>query len=241
MSQTTASTAPFTSAILLAGGSGTRMGNANPKQYLPILGKPIALWSFELFTSIPQIQEVIVVCQGEYQPYFSEAFEQYMRDDIQLKFAAPGTRRQDSVFNGLQQIAEHSELVCIHDSSRPLITKDMVERVLKDGFSMGAAAVGMPLKFTIKEAAPCGTVVGTPDRSRYWEVQTPQVIQPALLKEAFQKANKENLTVTDDLSLVELLNRPVKMVEGSYSNLKITTPDDLHLAELLMKAHYPNA
>ncbi len=221
---------PTTAVILLAGGVGSRMGSSMPKQYLPLRGKPVALWSFEVFCQLP-IQELVVVCREEYRPLFLEAA---INSTCRLHFAEPGEQRQDSVFNGLQKISKEIELVCVHDAARPLITKKIVENVLLHAHKAGAAAAGMPLKFTIKETAADGTILNTPDRSRFWEVQTPQAVRIELLKKGFAKAKELNAAVTDDLSLVELLQIPAKMVSGSYANLKITTPEDLHIAELLL-------
>lgn len=215
------------SAILLAGGIGTRMQSEKPKQYLQLADKPLALHSFDLFASMPQIDEIIVVCDPTYQTLF--------KAPKKVKFALPGARRQDSVYNGFQLISEASTLVCIHDTARPFITQAIIEKALAAATQHGAAVVGVPLKFTIKEIEQDQLVKSTPDRSRYWEVQTPQVILPSLLRCGFAYAQEHQLTVTDDASLVELINHPVKMVEGSHLNIKITTPDDLKFAEWLVR------
>ncbi|XP_010523431.1 PREDICTED: 2-C-methyl-D-erythritol 4-phosphate cytidylyltransferase, chloroplastic isoform X1 [Tarenaya hassleriana] len=219
------------SVILLAGGQGKRMGMSIPKQYLPLLGQPIAVYSFFTFSRMNEVKEIVVVCDPFYRDVFEDAQELV---DIDLKFALPGKERQDSVYNGLQEVDLNSELVCIHDSARPLVTTEDVEKVLKDGSVVGAAVLGVPAKATIKEANSESFVVKTLDRKTLWEMQTPQVIKPELLKRGFELVNKEALEVTDDVSIVEHLKHPVYITEGSYTNIKVTTPDDLLLAERIL-------
>ncbi|TMW92415.1 hypothetical protein EJD97_013078 [Solanum chilense] len=219
------------SVILLAGGKGKRMGASMPKQYLPLLGQPIALYSFYTFSKMPQVKEIIVVCDPSYQDIFEDAKE-YIQVD--LKFALPGKERQDSVYSGLQEVDSNSKLACIHDSARPLVQIEDVEKVLKDGWLVGAAVLGVPSKATIKEANSESFVVKTLDRKTLWEMQTPQIIKPELLKKGFELVNREGLEVTDDVSIVEHLKHPVYITEGSYTNIKVTTPDDLLLAERIL-------
>ncbi|KAL3814569.1 hypothetical protein ACJIZ3_015837 [Penstemon smallii] len=219
------------SVILLAGGKGKRMGASMPKQYLPLLGQPIALYSFYTFSKMPQVKEIVVVCDPSYQDIFEDARENIQVD---LKFALPGKERQDSVYSGLEAIDSNSELACIHDSARPLVLAGDVAKVLKDGWVIGAAVLGVPAKATIKEANIESFVVKTLDRKTLWEMQTPQVIKPGLLKEGFELVNREGLEVTDDVSIVEHLKHPVYITEGSYTNIKVTTPDDLLLAERIL-------
>ncbi len=218
---------PF-SVIFLAGGSGTRMKAAIPKQYLLVHTKPLALYSFEVFLSLPEIEEIVVVCDQEYESLFS-AYPISGR----ITFASPGIRRQDSVYNGLQKlsIANENGLVCIHDSARPLIDAALVRRVVLAAEHWDAAVAGVPVKSTIKVCDSAQFVINTPDRSHLWEMQTPQVINKKLLREGFNQALEKKLTITDDVSLVELIGKPVKVVEGSYSNIKVTTPEDLILVQ----------
>ncbi|XP_057493624.1 2-C-methyl-D-erythritol 4-phosphate cytidylyltransferase, chloroplastic-like isoform X2 [Actinidia eriantha] len=196
------------SVILLAGGKGKRMGASMPKQYLPLLGQPIALYSFYTFSKMIEVKEIIVVCDPSYEDIFEDTKEKIQVD---LKFTLPGKERQDSVYSGLQAVDLKSELVCIHDSARPLVTSGDVKQVLKDGWLNGAAVLGVPVKATIKE-----------------------VIKPELLKKGFELVNREGLEVTDDVSIVEHLKHPVYITEGSYTNIKVTTPDDLLLAERIL-------
>ncbi|KAH7521002.1 hypothetical protein FEM48_Zijuj08G0205300 [Ziziphus jujuba var. spinosa] len=154
--------------------------------------------------------------------------------NVELKFALPGKERQDSVYSGLQAVDLASELVCIHDSARPLVSSEDVEKVLKDGWLNGAAVLGVPVKATIKEGNSESFVVKTLDRKTLWEMQTPQVIKPQLLRKGFELVNSEGLEVTDDVSIVEYLKHPVYITEGSYTNIKVTTPDDILLAERIL-------
>lgn len=215
------------SAILVAGGTGTRMQADMSKQYLQLEHKPIARHSFDVLLAMPEVMQMIVVCNPLYRKHFLL--------EKRVDFALPGERRQDSVYNGLQLVSNDADLVCIHDSVRPLITEPLVRRVLEAAAQHGAATAGMPLKFTVKETVKGSSLVAsTPDRSLLWEIQTPQVIRPDLLKQGFSKARAEGLNVTDDVSLVELLGHPVTIIEGSYANLKITTHEDLAIAKSLI-------
>ena len=210
------------SLILLAGGSGSRMGSSIPKQFININGKMLANYSLDVFLSIEAIDEIVIVCASCYQSYFQASKKTF-------KFALPGLRRQDSVFNGLQCVSTSADLVCIHDAARPYISTQIVKDVLQAADQYGAAALGMPMKNTVKQISSDNFVVKTVDRSELWEIQTPQVIKHNLLKEGFNIAYNKDLTVTDDVALVELLEAPVKIVKGSYKNIKVTNPDDLSI------------
>jgi len=220
---------PF-SVILLAGGAGSRLGSSIPKQYLPVHGKPLALYSFEIFTSIPEVTELVVVCGELYESLFKKAAE---GSGAVLKFARPGIRRQDSVLNGLEAIVGEG-LICIHDSARPLIEPSDIELSVRTAGQWGASALGVRVKSTIKVCDGAQVIVETPNRSCLWEVQTPQVIRRDLLQAGFKLALEHQKTVTDDVSLVELLGKPVKVVEGSYENIKVTTPEDLNIVRDLL-------
>lgn len=232
---------PKTCVILLAGGLGSRMKSSIPKQFISLKNKAIARFSFDLFCSMPEVVEIVVVCNPIFQSVFELDKNKKLSHTPQLTFALPGDRRQDSVFNGLQALSfKNIELVCIHDSARPFITAPIVRHILKAADQYGAATCGVPVKFTVKKSDAQGFVKETLQRAEIWEIQTPQIIKSSLLHAGFAIANKENITVTDDVSLVELLHHPVKLVEGEYSNLKITTPEDLILAEQLSSAHNPS-
>ncbi|KAJ7946510.1 2-C-methyl-D-erythritol 4-phosphate cytidylyltransferase [Quillaja saponaria] len=218
------------SVILLAGGKGKRMGASMPKQYLPLLGQPIALHSFYIFSEMFEVKEITVVCDPSYKEIFEDAKENIQ---VELKFTEPGKERQNSVYSGLQAVDLNSELVCIHDSARPLVTSGDVEKVLKDGLLNRAAVLGVPVKATIKEANTDSFVVRTLDGKAFWEMQTPQ---PELLRKGFELVNREGLEVTDDVSIVEHLKHPVYITEGSYTNIEVTTPDDLLVAERILNA-----
>ncbi|TYI77363.1 hypothetical protein E1A91_D06G137000v1 [Gossypium mustelinum] len=176
------------SVILLAGGKGKRMGASMPKQYLPLLGQPIALYSLYTFSRMIEVKEIVVVCDPSYEDIFEEAKDKI---NVDLKFTLPGKERQDSVYSGLQAVDLNSELVCIHDSARPLVRSGDVEKVLKDGWLIGAAVLGVPVKATIKEANSDSYVVKTLDRKTLWEMQTPQVIKPELLRKGFELVHSE--------------------------------------------------
>jgi len=217
------------SLVLLAGGVGKRMGANMPKQYLPLLGKPIALYSLETMSKMAEFKEVVVVCDPSYKDVFEGA-----DCPLPMKFALPGAERQDSVSNGLTEISEDSSLVCIHDSARPLVTVEEVLQVLGDAMEVGAAVLGVQCKATVKEATDDGMVVKTLDRSKLWEMHTPQVIRPQVLRDGFKLVAEKGLEVTDDVSIVEQMGLPVRITKGSYENLKVTTPEDLLIAERLL-------
>eukprot|EP00854_Cymbomonas_tetramitiformis_P003905 gene3905-4868_t len=179
-----------------------------PKQYLPLSGQPIATYSLDIFSEIESICEIIVVCDPSYRDIFTD-FK--LKRDIPVKFALPGAERQDSVFNGFQEISGDSELVAIHDSARPLVTSEEILAVFADATEVGAAVLGVQCKATVKEASG-----------------------PAILAKGFAYVKENNLEVTDDVSIVEHLGEPVRITKGSYENLKVTTPEDMLIAERLL-------
>ncbi|MFA5249798.1 MAG: 2-C-methyl-D-erythritol 4-phosphate cytidylyltransferase [Parachlamydiales bacterium] len=223
---------PFLSLILLSGGKGRRMQNQTPKQYLPLKGKIIAWHSLEFFLKSRLFSEIIIVCANHDQKLFG-VFQNKKTlkpsSKNRLVFAAAGAERQLSVFSGLKKVSSSSDLVLIHDSARPFISKKALAKLIQSGLKTGAAALGAPVKNTIKKVKN-GQVIKTLKRDELYEIYTPQAIRPELLKKAFKKL-KANQKVTDDVSLIELLKHPVTIVEDTTFNLKITTPLDLEIAE----------
>lgn len=219
------------SVIFLAGGVGKRMGAQIPKQYIHLGGKEIALYSFEVFASMEYVHELVVVCEEEYENVFKS-----VSIDKPLKFARPGKERQDSCFNGFSKARPGASLVAIHDSARPLLREEDAIACFHDAYQYGAAVLGVPVKSTIKEVNTDQLVVRTPDRATLWEVQTPQCIKPELLRKGFEKVKAENLEVTDDVSIIEQLGEPVRITTGDYYNIKLTTPEDLQLAESVLSS-----
>jgi len=216
----------FTSLILLAGGQGARMGGGIPKQFRLLARKPLARYSFEIFEDLPEIDEIVIVCE----PRFSSLFAS---DRKPLSFALPGKRRQDSVFNGLTVASKNADLICIHDAARPFVEKKFIIQLLEETIRCKAAAIAVPASNTIKKADQNRCVQCTLTRNELWELQTPQAIERSLLIKAFDHAHRFGIEATDDLSLIEALGEKTFLIEGSPRNFKITTPFDWALAEKL--------
>lgn len=215
-------------AILLAGGKGVRMGSPTPKQYLKLLGKPMARYSFELFLETPAIQQIVVVCATGHRQVFSHT------GHCQVDFAKPGRERQDSAYSGFCE-AMDSDLICIHDAAYPLLTQEDLEAVIEAASKHGAAVAATPVPYTIKEVNKRGFVTRTPERSSLWQAQTPQIIRKDLLAQGYTEATKRGVIATDDVALMELINQPVKVVSTDPSNIKVTTPSDFELACQLLE------
>ena len=212
--------------IFLAGGVGSRMTAPVPKQFLPLARKPLFSYSLDVFVASDAIDAIVVVCAEEFRHHF----DGYNG----LCFALPGPRRQDSVYNGLQEVPDDTSLVVVHDAARPFISDAMVSDTLTAAEEHGAATVGVPVVYTVKRADDEGFVAETLPREQVWEIQTPQVVRHDVIKKGFEKALADDVTVTDDVALAELIGLPVKLVEGSRKNVKITTQEDLSFAESLL-------
>lgn len=211
------------SVIILGGGVGERMGALVPKQFLNLLGKPLLEYSLEAFGVVEAVSEVVIVCAAPYRGLLK--LEEYPKP---VRFADPGKRRQDSVAKGLEFC--ENEWIAVHDGVRPLVSVPLIENVLKVAFQEGAAVPVVPIKSTLKERDAKGYIKKTHDRDQFFEVQTPQAMRRDWLEKGLQEASRQGLTLTDDVSFIELIGKPVKLVEGEEPNLKVTTPFDLEVA-----------
>ena len=205
------------------------MKTKDSKLLLKINGKTVLERSVNTFLNISDVDEVIVVAREKDIPAFSDILT-----DERVSFVVGGDTRQQSVMNALDVI-DDCELIIIHDGARPLIKSEDIENTIRAAKENKAAAVGVFVKDTVKVLDKNGFVVSTPDRSTLFAVQTPQIFDFELYRNAAQNAREKGLDFTDDCQLVESFNQKVKTVVGSYSNIKITTPDDIVLAENLLK------
>lgn len=205
------------------------MKTKDSKLLLKINGKTVLERSVNAFLNISDVDEVIVVARDKDIPAFSDILT-----DERVSFVVGGDTRQQSVMNALDVI-DDCELIIIHDGARPLIKSVDIENTIRAAKENKAAAVGVFVKDTVKVVDKNGFVVSTPDRSTLFAVQTPQIFDFELYRNAAQNAREKGLDFTDDCQLVESFNQKVKTVVGSYSNIKITTPDDIVLAENLLK------
>lgn len=205
------------------------MKTKDSKLLLKINGKTVLERSVNAFLNISDVDEVIVVAREKDIPAFSDILT-----DERVSFVVGGDTRQQSVMNAVDVI-DDCELIIIHDGARPLIKSEDIENTIRAAKENKAAAVGVFVKDTVKVVDKKGFVVSTPDRSTLFAVQTPQIFAFELYRNAAQNAREKGLDFTDDCQLVESFNQKVKTVVGSYSNIKITTPDDIVLAENLLK------
>lgn len=220
-------------AIIAAAGSGTRMGFSKNKVLVPLLGVPILVRSIEKFTCQAWVEQIIVVVRRE---DYSEVESLIKQWDLRVdKLIIGGKRRQDSVALGLESLSPDIEWVFIHDAARPLIESRIINDVYNQVSKYQAIGVAVPVKDTIKVINNVQVVEDTPIRANLWAIQTPQVFSYSLIKQAYQQAKISGWEVTDDCSLVENMGFPVKLIEGSYTNIKITTKEDLQLAAVLLK------
>jgi 2-C-methyl-D-erythritol 4-phosphate cytidylyltransferase len=236
-------------AIVPAAGLGKRFGPGKNKPFQTLCGKPIIVWPLETMESVPAIDEIIPVLKAEDMELGQRIFEEYNLSKIK-RIAAGGRERQDSVYNGLKLIEDENCAVLIHDGVRPLIESELIENAIgtlitasspplekggKEGFSrLDGVVLGVPLKDTIKEADD-GIVKKTLRRESLWAVQTPQVFLYKRILAAYDRAINDGFYSTDDSALMEHYGGKVKIVPGSYRNIKITTPEDILIAEAFLK------
>lgn len=224
-------------AIILAAGQGKRMKTKVQKQFLMLQGKPLLYYSLACFQKSDEIQEIVVVTGKESINYCrSEIIEKYGFTKVK-SITEGGKERYDSVYAGLEECSADTEYVFIHDGARPFITEDIIKRTKEGVIVYGACIAGMPSKDTVKIIDEDNIVSATPERSRVWSVQTPQVFSYSLIKEAYNIARSTSMQgITDDAMIVERYkNTPVRIVEGTYENIKITTPEDILVAEKFLE------
>ncbi len=221
-------------AIVAAAGSGRRMETGINKVFIPLVGRPVLLHSLQVLTACPEVDNlIIVVAPGE------EAQAEDLLREARLnkgwKVVTGGSERQYSIANALSAVPASSGIILIHDGARPLLDPASVSAAVAAARGCGAAGVAVPVKDTIKTVDSAGFIAATPERSTLWAIQTPQVFEAALLRRAYAQAARDGFLATDDAALVERLGVRVKIVQGSYRNLKITTPEDLVVAEALLR------
>jgi len=222
-------------AIIPAAGEGRRMGGAVPKQFLQIGGREILARTLAVFEACVAIDDVWVVVAAEQCALCqSTIVERYGLRKVR-GVVAGGTTRQESVWHGLQQVAQAVGLVVVHDGVRPFVTELLLQQTLDHANRFGAAIAAVPLKDTLKRVSAAGTVEATVPREHLWRVQTPQAFQHALLRRAFQHAWQQGLQATDEAGLVEALGNAVRIVPSYEHNVKITTPDDLVFCEMFLR------
>lgn len=220
------------SAIILAGGKGKRMGAKISKQYIELNGKPLLYYTLKQFLSCDEINKIILVLPKEEIEYCrNEVLEKYsLKVDLIVE---GGKERQDSVFNGLSAVKDEG-IVLIHDGARPFVSKRIITEGIKYADLYGAAAPGVTPKDTIKIKDDKSFSKETPKRETLVAIQTPQVFKSNIIKECHKRLKNDNLIVTDDTMVVEAYSYGVYLYEGEYTNIKVTTPEDLILAEKLI-------
>ncbi len=237
---------PRTAAVLAAAGAGERFRqaaaavggahgpSATPKAFLPLFGRPLWTYAARSLAACDEIERLVVVAPTDWVAD-AEGTLPDLRLGKPADVVAGGARRQDSVLNALEKLAEGDpDFAAVHDGARPLATTDLVRRCVRSAIENGSGVAALPVTDTLKRAGPDGVVGGTIDRSSLWAMQTPQVFRFRTLLAAHRRAQDEGVETTDDAALLESIGEPVQLVRGEETNLKVTTPEDLRLvAEIL--------
>lgn len=221
-------------AIILAAGKGSRMLSETPKQFMEISGKPLIYYSLKTFDE-SMIDDIVVVTNEQYIQYCWNIIEEYQIKKVKT-IVCGGLERYWSVLNGLK-VCEGADYVLIHDAARPCVTDKMIKDSIEEVRRCGACTVGVPVKDTIKVVNEKREGIDTPPRESLWQVQTPQSFKYGDILSAYRKMEQSGDTdITDDTMIIErYLGRITKMVQGDYCNIKVTTPEDLMVAEIFLK------
>ena len=221
-------------AIIMAAGKGKRMQTAVSKQFLSVCGKEILAWTVDVFEKSPLVDTILLMASADGKEDVQHLWDSYGWKKVATVLEG-GKERQNSVANGLAAVGEETDIVLIHDGVRPFVTEEMIADSMVAAQAYGGAVIGVPAKDTIKVCSADGLAVETPDRSTLWQIQTPQTFQRDLIVNAYEKADRDGFLGTDDASVAEFAGHQVKVVMGSYRNIKITTKEDLVIAEAFFK------
>lgn len=222
------------SVVIVSAGRGSRMKADINKQFLKIGNKEVIAHTIDKFYNNKNIGEIVIVVREDEKEFFlGNIIDKYGYKNIKIAFG--GKERQDSVYNGLKEVGQNCEIVLIHDGARPFVTNEIIEKSIKSAKEYKCAIAGVPVKDTIKIVNENNDVCDTPNRSTLWSIQTPQVFDYSLIIKAHEKAKYDEYYGTDDSMLMEYLGYNVKVIEGSYNNIKITTPEDLKIAEEILR------
>ena len=227
-------------AIVLSAGTGSRMGSSVPKQYLPLLDRPVIYYSLKAFEDSPYIDEILLVAGADDLSYVKEEIVDKYGFTKVTAILAGGKERYFSVANALKKLEGKDGYVMIHDGARPMLTEEIIGRLYEGVCTYEAVCAAVPVKDTIKIVDEEGFAVRTPDRKTVYAVQTPQVFSLPLITGAYEELLQNpdtyrNVTVTDDAMVVECVyGKKVKMLQGTYENIKITTPEDMEVAKVYL-------
>ncbi|MCB1126265.1 MAG: 2-C-methyl-D-erythritol 4-phosphate cytidylyltransferase [Verrucomicrobiae bacterium] len=221
-------------AIIVAAGRGTRMGSGVEKLFLELAGKPVIAHTWRRFEEAACVDEIVLVVRPESRETFREVAE---REGFgkPYRWADGGAERQDSVWNGIQQVAAGSAVVAIHDGARPCVREDVIEAAIEAARIHGAAVVANKLTDTVKESDDGEVVSRHMDRNRLWAVSTPQTFRVEVIRRALEAARKQDRVFTDDTAACQLIGQAVRLVPTTRPNPKVTTPDDLPAVESLLR------
>ena len=228
---------PQTAAIILAGGTGERFGREGGKQLVEIAGKPILTWSAEAFDAVGDIGLIVIVCpEDRRDEYLKRAIDPFPFV-TPVVLAPAGSIRQESAFSGLEFVGDEYDYAVLHDGARPLISPELILHTIntvKGNFDVDGAVVAHPAVDTLKVVED-GVIMGTPDRSVFWNAQTPQVFRTGIYRRAHASALSDGFVGTDDASLIERLGGKVLVVEGKRDNIKLTVPEDYVMLASLVR------
>ena len=221
--------------VIVAAGTGSRMNMGINKQFIKLEGKEIIAYTIEKFYNNSNIEDIVVVVKEDEFEFFNkkEILDKYNFKNVKIAYG--GKERQDSVYNGLKLLDEKCDVVLIHDGARPFVSDKIIDKSIQEAKEHKAIVVGVPVKDTIKVIDNDKNIVDTPNRSVLWAVQTPQTFDYNILIDAYKDAFKNKFYGTDDAMLVERIGYKVKMLEGSYNNIKITTQEDLNIGSQILR------
>ena len=225
----------YVSAIIVAGGSGKRFGSITKKQFIEISGKPVLYYSIDAFEKCELVKEIVVVLPDENLEFYDATISKIKRFKKVQKVIEGGKQRQDSVYNGLKNVSDKTDIVIVHDAARPLVNVKIINQIIDQSKKSDCAICAIPVNDTVKQSNGNHLIEKTVPREGLWLAQTPQGFKYDLIMSAFQNAYDKNLIGTDESSLVERLGIKPAIVEGPKYNLKITKPEDLKLAEFYLK------